>query len=170
VGRELHGKVLGVVGMGRSGRQLATAAEALGMRVLGVTSRSPTEDFHALLAEADVVSLHCPLTSRTEHLFDATAFARMKRGALLVNCARGGLIDRSALEAALAAGTLGGVGLDVYWEEPWDPADPLFAKGDVLTLPHVASCTDESFDRTVAVVIENLERLLRGDPLLHRIA
>ena len=169
VGLELHGKVLGIVGLGRSGRQLAAAAAGLGMRVVGITSSSPPEGFAALLAEADVVSIHCPLTPRTTRLFDRAAFARLKPGAILVNCARGGILDRDALVEALEAGTLGGVGLDVYWQEPWDPADPLYARDEVLTLPHVASCTEESFERTVSVVIENLERLGRGDPLLHRI-
>lgn len=170
VGTELRGKVLGLVGRGRSGSRLAVAAEALGMEVVAATSRSSRVELEALLARADVVSLHCPLTPATRHLIDAAALARMKPGAFLVNCARGEIVDRAALEAALASGHLGGVGLDVFWQEPWDPADPLFRRDDVVTLPHVGGSTREAFTRIADLVAENIQRLRTGQPLLHRIA
>jgi phosphoglycerate dehydrogenase-like enzyme len=169
LGFELAGKTLGIVGLGRSGTALARAAEGLGMRVVSVGSASGPDDFARLLAGADVVSVHCPLTPATRGLFGDDAFARMKPGALLVNCARGAIIDRGALERALAAGRLGGVGLDTYWAEPWDPDDPLFARDDVVTLPHTAGSTAESFARIAAVVADNVARVMRGDEPLHRI-
>jgi phosphoglycerate dehydrogenase-like enzyme len=94
----------------------------------------------------------------------------MKPGALLVNCARGPIVDRAALEAALDAGRLGGVGLDVFWEEPWDPSDPLYARDDVVTLPHVAGSTVEAFGRIADIVVENVARVQSGLEPLHRIA
>ena len=93
----------------------------------------------------------------------------MKPGAFVVNVARGGVIDRAALVAALAHGTLGGVGLDVHWDEPPDPHDPLYADPRVVALPHVAGSTEEAFARITDVVVENLGRLERGEPLLHRV-
>jgi phosphoglycerate dehydrogenase-like enzyme len=169
LGLELRGKVLGIVGLGRTGKALAAAAEGLGMRVVGVTSSSSGAELETLLAEADVVSLHCPHTPRTEGLFDRAAFARMKPGAFLVNCARGPIVDRAALEEALASGHLGGAGLDVYWHEPWDPNDPLYARDDVVTLPHVGGSTVEAYARISAIVVENVRRVAAGEELLHRI-
>ena len=94
----------------------------------------------------------------------------MKPGAFLVNCARGEIVDRAALVAALDAGRLAGVGLDVFWEEPWDPADPLFARPEVVATPHVGGSTVEVFARLATLVVENVERVKRGEALLHRIA
>jgi phosphoglycerate dehydrogenase-like enzyme len=115
------------------------------------------------------VSLHGPLTDETRGLVDGAALAAMKPGAFLLNLARGAIIDRAALDAALARGHLGGVGLDVFWEEPWDPADPLFADPRVVVLPHVAGSTEESFGRIADIVVENVARIGRGEPLLHRL-
>jgi D-2-hydroxyacid dehydrogenase (NADP+) len=117
-----------------------------------------------------VISIHCPLTQDTRGLVGAEAFAAMKPGAFVLNVARGGVIDRDALVAALAAGKLGGVGLDVHWHEPPDPDDPLYADPRVIAFPHVAGSTAEAFTRITDVVIENLARLTRGEPLLHRVA
>ncbi|MGE5180542.1 MAG: NAD(P)-dependent oxidoreductase [Acidobacteriota bacterium] len=170
LGIELAGKTLGVVGMGRTGRALAERAAALGMRVIALGRGATTGDRRAFFAAADAISLHCPLDASTRGLLDAAAFAAMKPGALVVNCARGGVIDRDALVAALAAGRLGGVALDVQWIEPADPADPLYADPRVLALPHLAGSTEEAFARIVDVVIDNLGRLARGEPLVHRVA
>ena len=101
---------------------------------------------------------------------DDRAFAAMKPGALLINCTRGPVIDRGALERALESGRLAGVGLDVYWQEPWDAADPLFARRDVVALPHIAGSTEEAFDAIAALIADHVERLERGDPLCHRVA
>lgn len=170
VGFELAGKTLGLVGLGQSGAALATAAQGLGMQVIAVRSGSTREDLLELAARADVLSLHCPLTPSTRGMIDGVVLARMKPGALLINCARGPIVDRAALRAALAEGRLGGVGLDVFWEEPWEPADPLYARPDVVTLPHIGGSTAEAFARIADIVAGNVGRLLRGEPLLHRIA
>lgn len=170
VGVELRGKTLGLIGVGGAGSRVAALATAFGMQVLSVRSTSTRADFEDLLRRADFVSIHCPLTDATRGLFDHAAFALMKPGAQLVNCARGGIIDRSALEAALAGGRLGGVALDTFWNEPWDPADPLYAHPDVMTLPHIGGSTVEAFGRIADVVAGNIARLQRGEPLLHRIA
>lgn len=170
VGIELAGRTLGIVGMGRTGRALADRASALGMGILGLRSSSTAADREVFWSRCDVISLHCPLTDATRGLVDAGAFAAMREDALLVNLARGPIIDRAALIEALATDRIGGVGLDVYWEEPWDPADPLFAHPRVVTLPHVAGSTLEAFDRIAAIVADNVNRVRLGEPLEHRIA
>jgi phosphoglycerate dehydrogenase-like enzyme len=119
---------------------------------------------------ADVVSIHCPLTPETRGMIDREAFSAMKPGAFLVNCARGPIVDRSALVAALESGRLGGAGLDVYWEEPWDPADPLFGRDDVIAMPHIAGSTEEAYGRITDIVVENIRRAAAGEPVLHRVA
>jgi phosphoglycerate dehydrogenase-like enzyme len=171
LGIELCGRTLGIIGMGRTGSALADRARALGMRVIGLGRNASAEDRRAFFAACDAISIHCPLDASTRGLVGADAFAALKPGAFVINVARGGVIDRDALIAALAAGDrLGGVGLDVHWHEPPDPADPLYADPRVVALPHVAGSTDEAFERIVDVVIENLTRLSRGDQLLHRVA
>lgn len=170
LGGELAGQRLTVVGVGNTGAAVAERARALGMLVTGVDSRTSRAELHAMLAVTDAVTLHCPLTPATRGLLDADAFAALPPHALVVNVARGPVIDRPALEAALARGHLGGVGLDVYWEEPWDPADPLFSHPKVVALPHVAGSTTAAFARIADVVATNLRRLKLGEPLLHRIA
>jgi phosphoglycerate dehydrogenase-like enzyme len=167
VGVELAGRTLGIVGMGRTGTALAGRARALGMEVIAL--RRGDRDREAFFAACHAVSLHCPLTPETRGLVDAAAFAALRPGALVVNCARGDVIDRAALVAALASGRLGGVGLDVHWNEPADPADPLHADPRVLAMPHVAGSTEESFDRIADVVLDNLGRLARGEPLRCRV-
>lgn len=169
LGLELTGATLGLVGRGQSAQRLVVAAEALGMVVRSVDSKSSEQELLDLLAASDVVSLHCPLTPRTRGLIGARALAVMKRGVLLVNVARGPIIERAALEEALARGQLGGVGLDVFWQEPWDPADPLWAHPDVLTLPHVGGTTWAAFGRIADIVADNVGRLERGEPLIHRV-
>jgi phosphoglycerate dehydrogenase-like enzyme len=170
VGRELGGRRLGVVGTGRTGSALAAMARGIGMEVSSIGSRRSDDDWASFLAAADVVSLHCPLTAATSGLIDDRAFALMKPGALLINCARGPVVDRGALERALAGDRLGGVGLDVFWREPWEPAEPLFAHPRVVVLPHVAGSTEEAFDAIARVCAENIRRVLRGEEPLHRVA
>ncbi len=168
-GHEVRGKTLGIVGMGRIGTELANVARALGMEVLGVRSSSPRQELDELLCRSDFVSLHCPLTPKTRGLIDARAFELMKPGVYLINCARGPIVDRTALEKALASGKLGGVGLDTYWAEPWEPEDPLYARHDVVPLAHIGGSTYESFDRIATIVAENVRRLMAGEELRHRI-
>jgi phosphoglycerate dehydrogenase-like enzyme len=170
VGVELGGKTICIVGVGRTGSRLAEYAHALGMRVVGVRSVDGRARMLELLAESDVVSIHCPLTPLTHRSFDDDAFAAMKPGAFLVNVARGAIVDREALEHALDHGKLGGVGLDVFWEEPWDPNDPLFARENVVTLPHVGGTTTEALTRIARVCARNVRAIVDGEELAHRIA
>lgn len=169
VGVELHGKTLTLIGAGRSGSRVASVAKAFGMTVRTVRSTNTREELLEALAGAHAVSVHCPLTDRTRNLVDAEAIARLRPGALLVNAARGPIVDRDAMVAALDDGQLGGVGLDVLWKEPWDPADPLLSRDDVVVLPHVGGSTQEAFDRVASIVADNLGRLERQEPLAHRI-
>jgi phosphoglycerate dehydrogenase-like enzyme len=169
-GIELAGRTLGVIGMGRAGTAVAERARALGMKVLELRRGSGASERAALFAGSDAITLHCPLTPETRGMIDAAAFAAMRPGVLLVNVARGGVIDRAALVAALDGDRLGGVGLDVHWDEPADPADPLYADPRVVALPHIGGSTVESFARIADVVIDNLRRLGTGEPLRHRVA
>jgi phosphoglycerate dehydrogenase-like enzyme len=169
LGVELAGKTLGIVGPGRTGTAVAERARALGMTVRTLGRAATTDERRAFFAACDAITIHCPLTDATRGLVGADAFTAMKPGAMLVNVARGAVIDRAALAAALAGGRLGGAGLDVVWSEPWDPLDPLFADPRVVVLPHVAGSTEEAFLRIAEIVWENLGRLRRGEPLLHRI-
>ncbi|HUS28333.1 MAG TPA: NAD(P)-dependent oxidoreductase [Kofleriaceae bacterium] len=167
LGIELAGKTLGIIGMGRSGTALAERATALGMHVRPLHRGANAGEQRAFFAACDAISIHCPLTEQTRGLVGRDALGAMKPGALLVNVARGGVIDRDALVAALPK--LGGVGLDVHWSEPPDPDDPLYAQPNVIGLPHVAGSTEEAFARITDVVIENLARLQRGDALVNRL-
>jgi phosphoglycerate dehydrogenase-like enzyme len=148
---------------------------ALGCRVI-YTSRSRHSDalgewrsLDALLTGADVVSLHLPLTPETENLIVAAALARMKPGVVLINTARGGLVDQAALTAALASGRLAGAGLDVFVHEPHDASEALFRLPNVVLTPHIAWLTTGTFDRSFALAAENCRRLAAGEMLLHRV-
>jgi phosphoglycerate dehydrogenase-like enzyme len=170
LGVELSGRTLGIIGMGRTGKALGDRARALGMNVRALERAASVQQRREFFAACDAISIHCPLDDSTRGLVGSDAFAAMRPGAFVINVARGGVIDRDALVAALASDKLGGVGLDVHWHEPPDPNDPLYADPRVVALPHVAGSTDESFARIVDVVIENLSRLSRGDQLLNRVA
>ena len=172
---ELCGRTVGFVGYGGSASRLGPALEALGATVI-YTARSAKPDLPGqftdlptLLAQADIVSLHLPLTADTERLINAETLAAMKPGAILINTARGGLVDEAALVAALTSGHLRGAGLDVFAEEPVDPANPLLALPTVVAAPHMAWLTPETLDRSLAVAFENCRRLATDEPLLNRI-
>jgi phosphoglycerate dehydrogenase-like enzyme len=167
---ELAGKTLGVIGMGRIGTAVAERARGLGMTVIELGRTATADERTAFFAASDAISIHCPLTPQTLGLLDAAAFAAMRPGVLVVNVARGAVIDRTALLAALATDRIGGVGLDVHWYEPADPDDPIYADPRVVALPHLGGSTVEALGRTTDVVIENLGRLVRGEPLRHRVA
>ncbi len=173
---ELHGRSIGLVGYGAVPQALAPALRALGCRVLYHT-RAPRPglegDFRSLpdlLAQSDIVSLHIPQTPETTNLIDAAALARMKPGAILINTARGGLVDEAALVSALASGRLAAAGLDVFAQEPTAPDNPLFALENVVLAPHVGWLTGGTFARSFSIAAENCRRLAAGEPLLHRVA
>ena len=172
---ELGGRTVGLVGYGAIPRLLAPVLIALGCRLI-YTSRAQHADalgewrsLDALLAEADVVSLHVPLTDDTANLIDAAAIARMKPGAVLINTARGGLVDQAALTEALASGRLAGAGLDVFVHEPHDASEALFRLSNVVLTPHIGWLTTGTFDRSFALAAENCRRLDSGEALLHRV-
>lgn len=172
---EIRGRTVGLIGYGAVPRCLAPILEAMGARVL-FTSRRPVVDavgvsrsLDALLAESDIVSLHLPLVPDTERLIGADALARMKPGAVLVNTARGGLVDEAALVQALRSGRLCAAGLDVFEAEPARSTNPLFALDNVVCSPHLAWLTRETLDRSLRVAVDNCLRLARGDALLHRV-
>lgn len=173
---EIAGRTVGFVGYGGSASRLGVALQALGAEVI-YTARSAKPDLPGrfvsldeLVRTADIVSLHAPLTPETERMIDAAALAAMKPGAILVNTARGGLVDEPALVAALASGKLGGAGLDVFAEEPVDPANPLLALPNVVVAPHMAWLTPETLERSLAAAFENCRRLRAGEPLLNQVA
>lgn len=172
---EAAGKTLLVVGLGRIGRQTARLAKAVGLRVVGVR-RSPAPDaaidallpperLHDGLAQADFVVLHAPLTAETRGLIDAEALARMKPDALLINCARGPVVDQAALIEALERREIGGAVLDVFDEEPLPPDSPLWAREDVIVTPHVADSVADWQRRFADFFGDNLERWLAGRAL-----
>ena len=172
---ELGGRVVGLVGHGAVPRLLAPVLTALGCEVL-YTARSAAPDamgefvsLDTLLTRADVVSLHIPLTPETARLIDAAALARMKPGAVLINTARGGLVDQAALTAALRSGHLSGAGLDVFVDEPMPPGEALLTLPNVVVTPHIAWITTGTFDRGFALAAENCRRVMAGETLLHRV-
>jgi len=181
---ELEGKTLGLVGFGASGRELAKRAAALGMRVIAIDAL-PTapeilrehhidffgkpEEIDKLLAEADYVSLHTPLTSKTRHLINQRALGRMKPTAVLINVARGEIVDQSALLEALETGTIRGAGLDTFAHEPIDPSDPILKMSNVVATPHIAGGTRGTLKRRTKAAAENVFRLEKGLPPLYQV-
>ena len=149
--------------------------QALGAEIV-YTSRRPAVDLEfrflplrELLAAAHVVSLHLPLNPETAGLIDAAALAAMKPHAILINTARGGLVDEPALFAALSEGRLRGAGLDVFADEPVPPDNPLLRLPNLVVTPHLAWLTAETLARSLAVIGENCRRLRDGEPLVHRV-
>ncbi|GAB6877569.1 2-hydroxyacid dehydrogenase [Thermaerobacter litoralis] len=172
LGLELDGATLGIVGLGRIGRAVARRARAFGMRILYFSRRRDAEaeaelgaqyrGLDELLAEADVVSLHVPLTAETRHLIDGRRLALMKPGAILVNTARGGVVDEAALVEALRRGRPAMAGLDVYDREPVPPDHPLLQLPNVIALPHVGSATGRARWRMARLAAENCAAVLQG--------
>ena len=173
---EVCGRTVGLVGYGGVPRRLAPMLHAMGARVLYTSRRAKTDavgertSLDALLRASDIVSLHVPLAPDTARLIDAGAIARMKPGAILINTARGGLVDEAALVEALRTGRLGAAGLDVFEIEPAAAGNPLFELDNVVCSPHVAWLTRETLERCLAVAVENCRRLEAGEDLLHRVA
>jgi phosphoglycerate dehydrogenase-like enzyme len=172
---ELGGRVVGLVGFGSIPRLLAPVLAAMGCEVLYTARRHVADataqfvSLETLLARSDVVSLHLPLTEETSQLIDRAAFGRMKKGCILINTARGGLVDEPALIDALRSGQIGGAGVDVFTEEPMTRDAALLAFDNVVVTPHVAWITTGTFDRSFVVAAENCRRIMAGTPLLHRV-
>ena len=173
---EVAGRTIGLVGYGGVARIVAPVLSAMDARVL-YTATAPKPDAAAewrelpeLLSEADIVSLHVPLTNETRHMIDFRAISRMKPGAVLVNTARGGLVDETALVTALRSGRLRAAGLDVVTVEPAPAGNPLFALSNVVIMPHIAWLTPETLDRSLGIAFENCRRLRAGENLLNRVA
>ena len=173
MGTELAGKTLGIVGLGRVGLAVAARAAAFDMRLIGsdpiVTADAAAAhgvrllDLDAVLAEADIVTLHVPLAAATRGLIDAARLALMKPRALLINVARGGIVDEAALADALSAGRLGGAAIDVFEHEPVGDSPLLSAPNTVLT-PHLGASTAEAQDRASLEVVEGVLDVLAGRP------
>jgi D-3-phosphoglycerate dehydrogenase/(S)-sulfolactate dehydrogenase len=170
-GREIAGKTLGVVGIGNIGSVLVERALAMKMRVVAYDPFISAEaagrlgatlvDLETLWREADVVSLHVPLTEQTRNLVDAATLAKLKKGAIVVNCARGGIVDERALADALASGHLGGAALDVFEKEPPAPDHPLFRQDDFVCTPHIGASTEEAQSAVAIAIARQLVAYLR---------
>jgi glyoxylate reductase len=173
LGRDVAGATLGIVGYGRIGRAVALRARGFRMRVLAC-GRAPVADadpgvepvtLDELLARSDFVSLHAPLTDATRWLINERTLQRMKRGAILINTARGGLVDQGALQRALETGHLAAAALDVTVPEPLPPDHPLLQLPTCLVVPHVGSATIQTRDRMAEIAARNALAGLRGEPL-----
>jgi len=179
-GKALVGRVVGLIGLGGIGRALVNRLKPFRVRLIGIKRREQEKakselglewvggpaDLPELLAQSDFVVLCLPLSAENKHLISTAAFDAMKPEAFIINLSRGGLIDRKALESALAEGKIAGAGLDVFWDEPPDPLDPIF-NFNVLATPHIAGSTDHSMQGIVKVVANNIQRLANGQQPLY---
>jgi len=173
---EVHGKVVGLVGFGEVPRRLAPILKAMGADVL-CTARQRVESpdatyvsFDELIRRSDIISLHIPLTVETHQLLDAVCLQKMKKGVVIVNTARGELINEEHMIESLASGHVRCAGLDVLNNEPVDSGRPLLALPNVVITPHVAWLTPETVDRSLAIAFENCRLLREGQTLLHQIS
>lgn len=173
--RDLHGATLGLIGSGALGEGVARLAEAFGMRVLRAERKGATEiragytAFEHVLAESDAISLHCPLTAQTRHLIDEPALRQMKRSAMLINTARGGIVDEAALVRALQEGWIAGAGFDVVSAEPPPVGHPLLDPAllklpNFLLTPHVAWSSRPAMQALADQLIDNIEAFVAGTP------
>lgn len=173
MGHEIHGKTVGLVGVGHIGTRVAALARAFGMEVIATDPLlSPEEiarrgarpvSFQELLAQSDFVSLHCPRDASTLKMMNADAFARMKKGAIFITTARGGIHDEAALVQALRSGHLAGAGIDVWDQEPPPLDHPLLAMDNVFATFHVAGVTHECRSNVAAISAEQIAGVLRGE-------
>lgn len=169
---ELAGKTLGIIGFGRIGRAVGKLAKAFGMKILAY-NRSQCEEGHAiaeyvdldtLYTQSDFISLHCPQTALTEKMINSETISKMKNGAILINTARGGLVDEPALVEALETGKLRAAAVDVVSQEPMNPNNPLLRAKNCIITPHIAWAPIESRQRLLDCVVENIRAFLNGMP------
>lgn len=163
LGRAVHGATLGIVGYGRIGQAVARRARGFGMLVLHTREQETSE----ILVQADFVSLHAPLTPATHHLIDAPALARMKPTAILINTARGQIVDQTALIDALGRGVIAGAAIDVTDPEPPSPGDPILTTANLIVTPHIGSATAAARERMADMAVDNLLAALDGKPMPH---
>ena len=171
---ELDGKTLGIVGLGNTGTATARIAQSLGMHVLAYSSKSPealaqlgidkAESYEQLFREADVLSLHCPLTDETRHLVNAERLQLMKPTAILINTGRGPLVDEKALATALNEGRIMAAGVDVLQEEPPRKGSPLIGARNCYITPHIAWATQAARTRLLSIALENIKAFMAGKP------
>ena len=169
--REIAGSTLGIIGFGEIGRAVAAVGEAFGMRVLiaerkGATLRQGRTHFHEVLSRSDIISMHCPLTDDTRNLIGSAELLRMKRDAILINIARGGIVNETDLSDALKFGTIGGAAVDVLCEEPPRAGSPLLSRPhpNLIVTPHVAWASRNSRQRLVDAIAANIRAYLSGTP------
>lgn len=169
---ELAGKTMGIIGFGSIGRAVGRIAVALGMKVLAYSQSTCPEgeeigeyvELDRLLRESDVVSLHCPLFPETEGIINAAAIEKMKDGVILLNTARGQLVDEGALAAALQSGKVRGAAVDVVSKEPMDPENPLLTVPNCIITPHMAWAQGEARQRIIDITADNIRAFLAGAP------
>jgi len=171
---ELDGKTLGIVGLGNTGTATARIAQSLGMRILAYSSKSAealqqmgidrAESYEQLFREADVLSLHCPLTEETKHLVNAERLQLMKPTAILINTGRGPLVDEVALAAALNEGRIMAAGVDVLQEEPPRKGSPLIGARNCYITPHIAWATKAARERLLNIAVANVKAFMEGKP------
>lgn len=173
VGKDLSGATLGIVGLGAIGQAVARRASGFGMRVLG-WNRSPRSiegvelvAFDELLDRSDYISVHVALCDETRDLLDRAAIQKMKPGAVLVNTARGGIVDELALADALSSGHLFAAGIDVFDREPVAPGNPLLSLPNVVLAPHIGSATRRTRERMASLAADNAIAAIRGEPMPH---
>jgi phosphoglycerate dehydrogenase-like enzyme len=181
--RALYGRTIGIIGMGATGLEVAARARAFGMTVLGYRRRDMPappgvarmfsadrgETIAPILDVADIVVLSINLSDATHHLIDAAALARMKTSAILINLARGGVVDEAALAEALHARRIGGAALDVFEVEPLPQDSPLWDAPNTLITPHFSAPLPDRLERTLDIIAENFRRWRNGEPMLNRL-
>lgn len=179
-GQDVYASVVGIVGLGRIGAAFGAIMQGFGCRLI-YSGPSPKPEmaeplkaqyraFDQLLAESDFISVHCPLTPETRHLFNQDAFARMKPNAILINTSRGGVVDQEALYTALSTGQIHAAGLDVTVPEPLPPTHPLLSLDNCVILPHIGSATVRTRTRMAIMAVDNLLAGVAGKPLPHKVA
>jgi glyoxylate reductase len=167
LGHDVQGATLGIIGMGRIGRAVARRASGFDMKIIHTRPDGlPLED---VLEQSDFLSLHCPLTPQTRHMIDSAALARMKPTAILINTARGPIVDQAALTKALNEGTIAGAALDVTDPEPPDPEDPLLSAPNLVVVPHIGSATRSARERMSEMAVDSLLAALAGEEMPHAV-
>ena len=170
-GMELRGKTLGIIGSGKIGKIVEGICQnGFGMRILTVKTSSSELEWSNLLAESDFISIHCPLSESTRGMINKNVLSKMKKGVLLVSCARAAIVDYNDLLEAVRSGHVGGLGLDVHWEEPVDMSREIYSHPRVVSLPHIGSSSEEAVESVSHACTENLRRFLVQEPLLNRLA